>query len=268
MGSDLNICANIIRVLLVIINILFVILGIILIGIGSWAVSQDSNFSFITGNNILSGAVLLIIAGIVTVIICATGIFGAIFKLRPILVVYALVLLLIVILEIVGGILAFVFRNEVAGGLEDEALQAIALYNANPDARNSTQADATAAIDFFQDTFSCCGYNNFSDWLTANPMAVLEGDMRPPGRGCAVCVPTEDNCVAYSGSVVVGGVSQPLSFNVTSVGCVDLVQESLVVIGSVGGALGVVFGIIEITGIVFALALCCCITSARKQEVV
>lgn len=62
-------------------------LGIVLIGVGSWLIATDDNYSFITGSGIVSGASLLIIAGIVTVIICAAGIFGAIFKLRPILVV-------------------------------------------------------------------------------------------------------------------------------------------------------------------------------------
>ena len=63
------------------------ILGAVLIGVGSWAIARGDTFSFVTGSNVFSGAALLIVAGIVTVLICATGIFGAIFKLRPILVI-------------------------------------------------------------------------------------------------------------------------------------------------------------------------------------
>ena len=55
--------------------------------IGIWAVVIGSNFSFVTGNDIISGAVLLIVAGIITFVICVVGILGAIFKARPLLVV-------------------------------------------------------------------------------------------------------------------------------------------------------------------------------------
>ncbi len=63
------------------------ILGVIVLAIGIWAVVAESDFSFITGNEIASGAALLIVSGIVTIIICLVGIFGGIFKARPLLVV-------------------------------------------------------------------------------------------------------------------------------------------------------------------------------------
>lgn len=54
--------------------------------IGIWAIVQDQNYAFITGNNIASGAAILIAAGIATMIICFVGILGAIFKARPLLI--------------------------------------------------------------------------------------------------------------------------------------------------------------------------------------
>ena len=63
------------------------ILGVVVFAIGIWAIVEDQNYSFVTGNNIVSGAAILIAAGIITFIICVIGILGAIFKLRPLLVV-------------------------------------------------------------------------------------------------------------------------------------------------------------------------------------
>ncbi len=63
------------------------ILGIVVFSIGVWAIVAESDFSFITGNAIVSGAAILIVAGIVTIIICVVGILGAIFKARPLLAV-------------------------------------------------------------------------------------------------------------------------------------------------------------------------------------
>lgn len=275
MGSDLNVCGNIIRVVLIIINILFVILGCILIGIGSWGIAVDSDFSFITGSSIASGAVLLIIAGIVTVIVCATGIVGAIFKLRPVLLIYAGVLAIIVILEIVGGILAFVFRNSVVGTLEEGSLNAIRLYPASVDNSNSTQRDARRAVDAVQSSLRCCGYNNARDWPNENPMVISEGNGRPPQiGGCIMCTvgPDDENCMRFTGSynITSGSVTTTETYNFTAsrVGCIQRLEDNLVLIGSVGGALGVVFGILEITGVLFALFLCCCISNAKRQEVV
>jgi hypothetical protein len=58
-------------------------LGATVFGIGIWAVVQDeTDFE----SNVASGGVILITAGIVTMIICVVGIIGAIFKLRPLLV--------------------------------------------------------------------------------------------------------------------------------------------------------------------------------------
>jgi len=62
------------------------ILGIVVFAIGIWAIVEDQNYSFVTGNAIASGAAILIVSGIITMIICFFGIIGAIFKLRPILV--------------------------------------------------------------------------------------------------------------------------------------------------------------------------------------
>ena len=63
------------------------ILGVIVFAIGIWAIVEDQNYSFVTVNNIVSGAAILIAAGIITFIICVVGILGALLKLRPLLLV-------------------------------------------------------------------------------------------------------------------------------------------------------------------------------------
>ena len=60
-------------------------IALTVIGVGGWLISENDDFSFVTGNSIISGGALLIAAGIITTLICAVGIIGTIFKLRPIL---------------------------------------------------------------------------------------------------------------------------------------------------------------------------------------
>lgn len=71
-------------------------LGLVVFAVGIWAIVQDQNYSFVTGNTIISGAGILIFAGIVTMIICVVGILGAVFKLRPLLVIVSVGLALLV----------------------------------------------------------------------------------------------------------------------------------------------------------------------------
>lgn len=63
------------------------VLGIIAIAIGAWAIASGNTFGFVTGSQLIGGSALLIIIGSVIVIIAAVGVFGAIFKLRPILLI-------------------------------------------------------------------------------------------------------------------------------------------------------------------------------------
>lgn len=258
-GSDLGCCANVTRGLLVVVNILFGALGIVVFAVGIWAIVEDMNYSFVTGNNIASGAALLIVAGIITMVICFLGIIGAIFKLRPLLIIYAALVLIIVVLEIVAGIVAFAFSDSVADEVTERSLEAIRLYTASPDDPDFRE-DVNDFVEFIQDTFDCCGVNNATDWYIENPNAVAANFVFP---ACAACnAATDDNCVRF--------INDTLGFNInaTTRGCGDASSDRLTVFFYAVGGLGIAIGILEILGILFALFLCCCITSARKQEVV
>lgn len=258
-GSDLGTCANIIRVILIIINILFAILGVIVFAIGIWAIVEDQNYSFVTGNNIVSGAAILIAAGIITFIICVVGILGALLKLRPLLLVYALAVFIIVVLEIVAGIVAFVFRGVVIDEITDNSLEALSLYRVAQDARDYRE-DVNDFVSFVQESLDCCGVNNASDWFDQNPSAV--NDSGPGLPQCPMCDEAErDDCETFTDEF-------GRSFVTVRDGCRAGSSDRLSVFLYAVGGVGIAFGILEVVGILFALFLCCCIQSARRQEVV
>lgn len=258
-GSELGTCANIIRAIVVIINILFGILGVIVFAIGIWAIVEDQNYSFVTGNNIVSGAAILIAAGIITFIICVIGILGAIFKLRPLLLVYALAVFIIVVLEIVAGIVAFVFRGDVINEINDRSLEALSMYRVAED-QVGYMEDVNDFVIFVQESLDCCGVNNASDWFYQNPTAV--NNTAPPGLpACPMCDETErDDCVTFD--------EFGRTFVAVPDGCAAGSSDRLSVFLYAVGGVGIAFGILEVVGILFALFLCCCIQSAKKQEVV
>ena len=58
------------------------LIGLALIGGGSYLVHTGSDLDFFTGSRFFSGAVILIVAGIVTVLISCVGIIGAVLLLK------------------------------------------------------------------------------------------------------------------------------------------------------------------------------------------
>ena len=58
-------------------------------GIGLWGVSisVDGDYEVLTGGNLISGAVLLMVAGFITVVVAVCGFCGAAWKWRPLLVI-------------------------------------------------------------------------------------------------------------------------------------------------------------------------------------
>ena len=62
-------------------------IAIAILGVAIWLLVTGADYSFFTDNRIVSGAALLIIAAVVTFVICIIGILGAALKWRPMLVV-------------------------------------------------------------------------------------------------------------------------------------------------------------------------------------
>jgi len=67
------------------------LIGLAILGVGIYLVVVGNNFAFLTGGgNFTSGAALLIICGVITVVITGLGILGGIGLWRPILVIVRL----------------------------------------------------------------------------------------------------------------------------------------------------------------------------------
>ena len=65
------------------------IFGLLALAVGAWgvSVSVNGNYDTLTGGNLISGAVLLLVAGIITVVVAVFGFCGAFGMWRPLLVI-------------------------------------------------------------------------------------------------------------------------------------------------------------------------------------
>ena len=67
--------------------IILQLIGIVVMAVGTWVVIKNEDFSYVTGDKFVQGAGALVSAGVITTIISIIGIFGCIFKARPLLVI-------------------------------------------------------------------------------------------------------------------------------------------------------------------------------------
>ena len=65
------------------------IFGLLALAVGAWgvSVSVNGNYDTLTGDDLISGAVLLLVSGIITVVVAVFGFCGAFGMWRPLLVI-------------------------------------------------------------------------------------------------------------------------------------------------------------------------------------
>lgn len=248
---QINICGKITMVAFIILNIFFLLVGLALIAGGSYLVHTGSNLAFFTGNdNYFSGAAIIIAAGCITTIITCVGILGGIFLSRVLLGIYLVAVVLIIVLEIVAGILGFVFRGRVTDQATNIARDALDKYYP----RNETDLVdpvINAAIDEIQQDFKCCGWDGPGDWNTTNYFNLT--GMFP--ESCE-CPELGENCQKQNDT------AQQIYSQGCQMGVVRFFRNNLIAAGGVG----IAFGLLEILAVLMALGLCACIFKSKDKE--
>ncbi|KAI2796532.1 hypothetical protein BLOT_015739 [Blomia tropicalis] len=131
-------------------NCIIFIGGLVVFAIGVWTLVDRSFMERLLGSNLyVTSASLLIAAGIIVAFISFLGSLGAYKEIRFMLLIFFVLLFLIFILMLLGGILGYVFRNQVDGRMQREMTITISYYG------NDTAI--TDAWDSVQRNFRCCG---------------------------------------------------------------------------------------------------------------
>jgi hypothetical protein len=231
------------------------VVGAIAFGIGVWGVVEGTDYDAITGDETVSAAALLLVGGIVTFAVASVGIVGACGMCRPLLFIYALAVAVIIILEFVAAILAFVFVDEITDQIRENMEEAIMDYRFNSSAADFDE-DNNDVVDRVQNTFDCCGIDNATDWRTFNLIFFNANGGQPPAS-CSCTSPGTGGCMRFEDS-----------YNAWSVGCLEELEDNLEPVGIAVGVLAIIFAIIEVLLILMALGLCCRVYMAKRQSVV
>lgn len=166
------------KVILIIFNVIFLLTGLALLGVGIWmAASPESllaNIEYISSiasadNYMKYAAYVLIAAGCFVIIVSIFGCCGAIQESVCLLSVYIFLLVLVMAIEIAGGVLAIIFRQKIVDTLETAATCSFlkpGTAAASASGCDDKEADNTwiKAFRFVQHEFKCCGVSNYTDY--------------------------------------------------------------------------------------------------------
>lgn len=180
------------KTFLFIVNTVFFMLGIALVGVGVFVLMDDSvildAFSYVPAeipvtaddiNSVLSatsflkaGAIIIISVGAAILFIGFCGCCGACCKNKCLIGTYGVLVLLILIVQITGAALVWVFKSDAETLLVDYLQSTIDVaYDGpgfNADVIGVSTDTITLAWDTLQLQFGCCGVSNYTSYATAS----------------------------------------------------------------------------------------------------
>jgi len=228
------------RAFLLILNIIFVCFGLVLVGFGIF-VKVDKNFSTILnklfdttdvqGSAIKSLAMIMIIGGVITLLISAFGCMGALWKNRCFLYMYAAILGILIIVELVGFILALSYKGKLEKVYNDS------LYRVFMDAYQKNITDTKSAIETLEKQFKCCGIREGISDYKLNNFTVPDSCYIP---GSVPPIPYSSGCAA---------------------GIIKFLKDKLPMLAGLMGS----FMLVEIFGVLSAISLGVAIANSPER---
>ncbi|XP_015241934.1 PREDICTED: tetraspanin-15 [Cyprinodon variegatus] len=133
----------------------FWVIGSIILAIGIYAEAERLRYRTLEGM-FLAPSIILILLGITMFVVSFIGVLGTLRDNLTLLKVFMYTLVVCLILELLGGILALTFRNQTVKLLNKNIRRGIVNYYDDLDFKN--------IMDFVQERFKCCGAEDFKDW--------------------------------------------------------------------------------------------------------
>jgi hypothetical protein len=161
------------KTLMFVFNGIVWVLGLVLFVVGIVVLVEGKNWNEIVDNKTVPVSVMLLVVGLVIAIVGFLGCFGAMKQNGTMLLIYAIVLGIIIILQCVAGVLAFIFSDEANEIVKEGLEQGLKDYGKPPlkhiDTKKNEESVWTEGIDFIQEHLECCGITDGADWIKSIP---------------------------------------------------------------------------------------------------
>ncbi|XP_020498873.1 CD151 antigen [Labrus bergylta] len=228
-------------------NFLFWLAGVVVMAVGVWTLVEKSDYiSLLSSKTYAASAYILVLAG---AIVMVTGVLGccATFKeRRRLLQVYFGLLLCIFLLEILAGVLAYIYYQQLNEELKQNLRETMTQkYQQIP------HEQITRAVDKLQQEFKCCGSNSSSDWADSVWIRSRGANSRIVPDSC--CKTQTELC---------GRRDHPSNIYKVEGGCITKLEKFILDHLKIIGAVGVGIACVQIIGMVFT----CCLYRSLKAE--
>nr|XP_055027204.1 tetraspanin-15 [Misgurnus anguillicaudatus] len=134
---------------------LFWLIGGFILAIGIYAEVERQRYKTLDGV-FLAPAIILIVLGVFMFIVSFIGVLASLRDNLCLLRVFLYTLAICLVLELVGGIVALLFKNKTEELVNKNIRKGMVNYYDDLDFKN--------IMDFVQETFKCCGGNDYKDW--------------------------------------------------------------------------------------------------------
>ncbi|XP_015593363.1 tetraspanin-9 isoform X2 [Cephus cinctus] len=233
-GTEIDGCGRCMKYSLFFANLLIFIGGVVVAGLSIWALVEKIPFiGELVGNDLLSGAVyVLLVGGIVVAFIAFFGCIGASREIKCMLLTYFIIVFLLFVTMLVGGVLGYVFREKLVDTMHREMKSSLLQYDKH--------ASIRTAWNTTQTLMQCCGVDSWRDWHRNN-LELPDSCCREiePGRRFH-CNTGPDTVIATTTYLE---------------GCVNRTQVHLQKHAAVLGGAGIAVALLMFFGMIFSCAL-------------
>ncbi|XP_034046627.1 tetraspanin-10 [Thalassophryne amazonica] len=138
-------------------NLLFTVLGLLVLCLGMWGLITKESFAHEKIGSIGTDPMLILVTlGLLLTTLCLSGCVGALRENCCLLKMFAGVVLVLIIAQVLAAILTYSLQDQIGGFLRSGMLAAMARYQDDLDLRFIT--------DEIQSNLQCCGADNYRDW--------------------------------------------------------------------------------------------------------
>ncbi|NWV86520.1 TSN8 protein, partial [Dasyornis broadbenti] len=174
-------------------NFLFWVCGCIILGVSIWIrVSKDAqqvNACSHTSTILFAGVDLLIAVGAIIMVLGFLGCCGAVKESRCMLMLFFIGLLLILILQVTGGILGAVYKSQTEASLNHTLMESVQALQSTTGEHKEFQEE----FQKFERKNQCCGLlNGHEDWgnnIQNSPSKICQCEVEKPS--------SSDLCTTY-----------------------------------------------------------------------
>ncbi|KAI6655050.1 Tetraspanin-3-like [Oopsacas minuta] len=168
--------------------------------------------------------VILIVVAIMLFLLSILGIISACLDVKPLLLLYGVLLACVVLAQVIGGGLVIGFKDTVLKELSNGFIENIPTYSSSDAFRES--------VDYIQTQLQCCGVNSYTDWVKNGVLVIPQS-----------CCKSNSGCVPV------------LPFIYTE-GCIDKISGVLTKSAAITISVAIVLALIQLSGVVVAFIIC------------